>query len=290
MQNVTHQYASVDGIELFYREAGFAQHPTVLLLHGSPSSSIQFRHILHNLSDQWHLIAPDLPPFGFTEFRGNPQFSFSFDNLAGAITRFIEKLRLQISAIYLHDYGAQVGFRLLTSGVISPRCLIIQNSEAYHGVGWRAPMWAIEKRLSDPPESARQTLLQGLLKEEGVRREFLEDLPSKIALRIDPASIELAWSKIDKAEVRDSLLNLLMDYGSNMKHYGKVQACLRAGSLPTLLLWGELDQYLSPEAGHAYKRDLPHAKFHFLDGGHWILESHPAEVTGFVRDFLVRHF
>ena len=141
MRNTVHRYTSVDGIELFYREAGLVESPTILLLHGSPSSSIQFRHLLQNLSDRWYLIAPELPPFGFTEFRRKPQFSFTFENLAETTTRFIEKLRLQISAVYLHDYGAQVGFRLLTCGVISPRCLIIQNSEAYHSIGWRAPMW-----------------------------------------------------------------------------------------------------------------------------------------------------
>ena len=146
-------------------------------------------------------------------------------------------------------------------------------------------MWAIEKRVSDPPEDARQTLLQGLLKEDGVRKEFLEELLPETAIRIDPASIELAWNRINNAGVRDSQLNLLMDYGSNMAHYLTVQDCLRSGSLPTLLLWGEFDQYLSPEAAHAYKRDLPNAEFNFLDGGHWLLESHPAEVPHLFGSF-----
>jgi len=289
MQYATHQYTSVDGLDLFYREAGSADAPVVLLLHGSPSSSIQFRYMLADLSDRWRLIAPDLPAFGFTEFRTNPRYNFTFDNLAMTVGRFIEKLGLRISAVYLHDYGAQVGYRLLTGGIIHPRGLIIQNSEAYHGVGWRDPMWQVQKRLTDPPEAARSRLLQSLLNKDGIRKEFLEELPSNIARRIDPASIELAWSKINNADRTNAMLDLLMDYGSNIDHYSKIQACLRATSHPALVLWGESDQYLSSEAAHAYKRDLPNAEFQFLDGGHWLLESHVKEVNQSVRKFLSAH-
>jgi pimeloyl-ACP methyl ester carboxylesterase len=147
MQYATHQYTSVDGLDLFYREAGSADAPVVLLLHGSPSSSIQFRYMLADLSDRWRLIAPDLPAFGFTEFRTNPRYNFTFDNLAMTVGRFIEKLGLRISAVYLHDYGAQVGFRLLTGGIIHPRGLMIQNSDVYHGVGWRDPMCSLDQQF-----------------------------------------------------------------------------------------------------------------------------------------------
>lgn len=258
----------------------------MLLLHGSPSSSIAFRYMLADLSDRWHLVAPDLPAFGFTEVPGNLRYSFTFDNLAMTVSRFIEELRLKISAVYLHDYGAQVGFRLVTSEAIHPKGLIIQNSEAYHGVGWRAPMRAVEKRLSDPAEEARARLLQSLLNKDGIRKEFMEELPSDIARRIDPAVIELGWNKINSAGATDAMLELLMDYGSNLQHYFKIQACLRANAFPALLLWGESDQYLSPEAAHAYQRDLPNADLQFLDGGHWLLESNSREVNAAVRNFL----
>lgn len=285
----THQHITIDGLNLFYREAGPVGAPTVLLLHGSPSSSMAFRHMLAELSDRWHLIAPDLPAFGFTEIPSNLRYSFKFDNLAMTVSRFIEQLRLTISAVYLHDYGAQVGFRLLTSETIHPKALIIQNSEAYHGVGWRVPMWAVEKRLSDPPEEARARLLQGLLSKDGIRKEFLEELPSDIAQRIDPAVIELGWNKISSAGATDAMLELLMDYGSNIEHYSKIQACLRSNAFRALVLWGESDQYLSTEAAHAYQRDLPDADFLFLGGGHWLLESHIREVNAAVRKFLSTH-
>ena len=161
MQQPMHQHISIDGLNLFYREAGPAGAPTVLLLHGSPSSSIAFRYMLAELSDRWHLIAPDLPAFGFTQVPGNLRYCFTFDNLARTVARFIEQLRLKISAVYLHDYGAQVDFRLLTSETIHPKVLVIQNSEAYQDIGWRAPMKAVEKRLSDPPEVFRAKIWSG---------------------------------------------------------------------------------------------------------------------------------
>jgi pimeloyl-ACP methyl ester carboxylesterase len=289
MQYTSHRFKSVDGTELFYREAGDMANPTVLLLHGSPSSSFQFRYMLAELSDRWHLIAPDLPPFGFTALGSDEPHSFGFGNLATMIAHFIDELRLEISAVYLHDYGAQVGFRLLTSDAIHPRALIIQNSEAYYGVGWRAPMWAVEKRLGKQPEEARSRLMKNLLNEEGIRQEFLEELPSSISCRIDPAAIALGWSQINRPGKIDAMLGLLMDYGSNIEHYSKIQSWLRANVYPALLLWGEFDQYLSPEAAHEYRRDLEKLELHFFDGGHWLIESHTREVNAAVREFLSAH-
>jgi pimeloyl-ACP methyl ester carboxylesterase len=289
MQHVTHQYSSLDGLNLFYREAGFVDAPSVLLLHGSPSSSFQYRHMLPDLSDRWHLIAPDLPPFGFTQLDPSLQYCFTFDNLARTLGDFIEKMHLDISAVYLHDYGAQVGFRLLTSGAIHPKAIIIQNSEAYHGIGWRTPMWGVEKRVSNSEEEQRPGLRRNFLNEHGIRKEFLEDLPSEIARRIDPAPIELGWNKIKEPIRTEAMLDLLMDYGSNLEHYPKVQEFLRTYACPTLLLWGELDQYLAPEAAHVYMRDVPNAEIHFFDGGHWLLESHSREVNSAVRSFLSKH-
>jgi len=257
MQQTTHQYTSVDGLNLFYRETGPADAPSVLLLHGSPSSSFQYRYMLADLSDRWHLIAPDLPPFGFTQLDPNLQYCFTFDNLAKTLGRFIEKMRLDISAVYLHDYGAQVGFRLLTSRIIHPTAIIIQNSEAYHGIGWRAPMWGVEKRLSNSREEARSRLRHTFLSEESIRKEFVEELPSEIARRIDPAPIELGWNKIKEPIRTEAMLDLLMDYGSNLEHYPKIQALLRTNACPVLLLWGELDQYLTPEAALSRAFQLP---------------------------------
>src|SRR3954466_4040703 len=123
MRETRHLYISVDGVDVFYREAGHPQNPTLLLLHGFPSSSIQFRYMLAELSDRWHLVAPDLPGFGFTRLSNNAQYSFTFDALAATIRGFIRELSLDVSAVYLHDYGGHVGFRLLTDATICPRAL-----------------------------------------------------------------------------------------------------------------------------------------------------------------------
>src|SRR5579862_1659468 len=155
--SVQHRYVRVDGAHVFYREAGPPDRPTVLLLHGFPSSSIQFRYMLCELSDDWHLVAPDLPGFGFT--RPDLHYQFSFDGLAATMTAFVRALRLDVSAVYLHDYGAQVGFRLLTSGVIQPQTIIIQNSEAFRDIGWREPMRALEQRLREKDRAKLTTNL-----------------------------------------------------------------------------------------------------------------------------------
>lgn len=266
--SVRHRFVRVDRAEVFYREAGRPDAPTVLLLHGFPSSSIQFRYMLSDLADEWHLVAPDLPGFGFT--RPDLGYVFSFDGLAATVAAFVRTLQLDVRAAYLHDYGAQVGFRLLTRAVIQPRAIVIQNSEAYRDIGWLAPMRAIEKR-------DRRTLLAGLLNPDGIRREFVEELPADLAERIDPAIIALGIHMINEA----AMLDLHMDYGSNIEHYPKMQAYVRESAARILVLWGERDQYVSADGARAYGRDV-----RLFDGGHWLLETHPTEVNVAVRQFL----
>lgn len=286
MRPVKHLYAPVDGVDVFYREAGSRENPSILLLHGFPSSSIQFRYLLAELSDSWHLIAPDLPGFGFTKV--DSPYSFTFDNLAATVRVFIEQIQLNVSAAYLHDYGGHVGFRLLTSKAINPDALIIQNTEAYRGIGWHEMMQAIDKRSTESRDEIRARLLKVLLNKEGIRKEFLEDLPPDIAEYIDPAVIELGWNKINDAGIQEAMLDLHIDYTSNIQHYPKIQGYFRAAATPTLLLWGKRDQYISVEAARAYERDLPKTELCILDGGHWVLESHIHESNAAVRDFLSR--
>ncbi|MEN6338193.1 MAG: alpha/beta hydrolase [Phycisphaerales bacterium] len=286
MKDVRHLYVLVDGVEVFYREAGDPERPTLLLLHGFPASSIQFRYMLAELSDRWHLVAPDLPGFGFTRLSVESGYEFTFDNLAATMRAFIDRLRLTVFAAYLHDYGAHVGFRLLTEGAIRPHALIIQNTEAYHGVGWRDLMWAMEKRLTDSPEDARSRLRKELLNKEGIRKEFTEDLPSDIADRIDPAVVELAWNRMNDPRTIEAMLDLHMDYGSNIQRYSAIQGYFRSARPSAFLLWGKRDQYVSMEAAQAYSRDLPGMELTVLDGGHWLLESHFSEITAAVHAYL----
>lgn len=277
--------ASVDGVEVFYRSAGPRDAPTLLLLHGFPSSSFQFRFMLASLSDKWHLVAPDLPGFGFTRV-GAASYRYSFDQLADTIARFIEKLQLNVDAAYLHDYGGHVGFRLLARKCIAPRALIIQNTDAYSGEGWREPMRGIEARQRESPADGRARLQKILINETGIWKEFYEDLPPNIAERIDPSAFQLGWNKISSPGILEAMLDLHMDYQSNIRFYEQIQRWFRKSQISTLLLWGEHDQYLSTDAARAYMRDLPQANLVVLSGGHWLLESHSQEVNEIVGNFL----
>ena len=236
MQEVRHRYVPLDGVKLFYREAGQRGKPTILLLHGFPSSSIQFRYLLAELSDRWHVLAPDMPGFGFTTVDDGCSYRFTFDHLAETIRHFLQVLNVEIFGVYLHDYGAQAGFRLLTRGILQPHALIVQNSEAYRSIGWHKMMWGIEARLHEPPEEARAKLLQGLLNREGIEKEFLEALPLDLAERIDPAVIELGWRKLSEPGIVEAMLDLHMDYSSNFQNYPNVQAYFRQAAKPMLLL------------------------------------------------------
>jgi pimeloyl-ACP methyl ester carboxylesterase len=286
MTEIRYRYALIDDVEVFYRSAGKVEAPTVLLLHGFPSSSFQYRHMLAGLSDKWHLVAPDLPGFGFTEVGAKRSYSYRFDSLADTIALWIDKLNLNISAAYLHDYGGHVGFRLLARNCIHPRAIVIQNTEAYLREGWRDPMRGIEARQTESPEEGRARLKSTLINEAGIWKEFFEDLPSDIAERIDPAAFQLGWNKINSPGAMEAMLDLHMDYASNIRFYEEIQAYFRQTCIPTLLLWGERDQYLSTEAAKAYRRDLPKAELVKFDGGHWLLETHPDDVNSAVRRFL----
>lgn len=289
MEPVRHRSIAVDGSNLFYREAGPKDAPTILLLHGFPSSSIQFRDLLPRLSESWRVVAPDLPGFGLSAVPDHEDYEYSFGNLATTIAKFLQKLRLEPRAVYLHDYGAQVGFRLLTRGVLRPDALIVQNSEAYYADGRTAAWAVVESYWSDPSGANRDRMHASMLNEEGIRREFLERLAPDVAERIDPAIIRLACQHIGRSGVAEALLDLHLDYRSNVEHYAAVQACLREHRPPTLVLWGRHDQYYTPEQAFAFRRDLPAAQVELLDGGHWILESHGGEVADLTHRFLARH-
>jgi pimeloyl-ACP methyl ester carboxylesterase len=289
MESVRHRFVTFDGLELFYREAGPLDAPTVLLLHGFPSSSIQFRHLLATLSDGWHLVAPDLPGFGLSAVPNHKRYEYSFGNLATTIEHFLQAVQLEPRALYLHDYGAQTGFRLLTRDVVRPHALIIQDSEAYYADG-RTEAWeTVDTYWRDPSSANREKMRASMLNEEGIRREFLEKLAPDMAELIDPAIVRLACDHIERAGVAEALLDLHLDYRSNVEHYAAVQAYFRERQPPTLVIWGREDQYYTPEQAHAFYRDLPAAQIEVLDGGHWVLESHGTEVAALTRDFLARH-
>ncbi|GAB3177681.1 pimeloyl-ACP methyl ester carboxylesterase [Micromonospora palomenae] len=282
---VAHRIVDVDGIRTFYRDAGPVDAPLVLLPHGYPSSSFQFRNLMPALGDRWRLLAPDLPGFGYTRADAAP-FAYTFDGYADFLRRFTDVLGLRRYAIYLQDYGSQFGLRLAMSAPERVAALVIQNGDIYedqHG-----PKYApLKKMWADPSPQALADVAEHV-SESGFRAEFLGEVPGEIADRISPDLWTLSWAQVGRPPGPDHLVHLLADQRSTVDWFPRQQAYLREHRPPTLIVWGPHDGYMPEGAARAYLRDLPDAELHLLDGGHWLLETHLDEVVSLMRDFLGR--
>ncbi|MEU5725293.1 alpha/beta hydrolase [Micromonospora sp. NPDC047738] len=282
---VAHRTVDVNGIRTFYREAGPADGPVVLLPHGYPSSSFQFRNLMPALGDRWRLLAPDLPGFGYTRADADG-FPFTFDAYASFLRRFTDALGLRRYAIYLHDFGSQFGLRLAISAPERVAALVIQNGDIYedqHG-----PKYAPLKKMWADPSPAALAEVAAHVSEQGFRDEFIGEVPEEIAERISPDLWTLSWAQVGRPPGPANLIRLLADQRTTVQWFPRQQAYLREHQPPTLVVWGPHDGYMPEGAARAYLRDLPDAELHLLDGGHWLLETHLAEVVSLMRDFLGR--
>ncbi|MGN9775969.1 alpha/beta fold hydrolase [Micromonospora sp. H33] len=282
---VAYRTVDVDGIRTFYRETGPEDGPVVLLPHGYPSSSFQFRNLMPALGDRWRLLAPDLPGFGYTRADAG-RFGYTFDAYAGFLRRFVDVLGLTRYAIYLQDYGSQFGLRLAMGAPERVAALVIQNGDIYedqHG-----PKYAPLKRMwADPNPQALAAVAENV-SEDGFRDEFLGEVPDEIADRISPDLWTLSWAQVGRPPGPENLVRLLADQRNTVAWFRRQQAYLREHQPPTLIVWGPHDGYMPEGAARAYLRDLPDAELHLLDGGHWLLETHLDEVVALMRDFLGR--
>ncbi|MEV0731132.1 alpha/beta hydrolase [Polymorphospora sp. NPDC050346] len=282
---VAHRTADVDGIRTFYREAGPRDGPVVLLPHGYPSSSFQFRNLMPALGERWRLVAPDLPGFGYTRAEA-ATFAYTFDAYAEFLRRFVEVLGLTRYAIYLQDYGSQFGLRLAMSAPERVAALIIQNGDIYedeHG-----PKYAPLKEMwADPSPEALARVAENV-SEDGFRAEFRGEVPEEIVDRISPDLWTLSWAQVRRPPGPENLVRLLADQRNTVAWFPRQQAYLRKHRPPTLIVWGPYDGYMPESAARAYLRDLPDAELHLLDGGHWLLETHIDVVVALMRDFLGR--
>jgi len=284
LMTLAYRTALVDGLKVFYREAGDPKAPTVLLLHGFPTSSHMFRDLIPALADRYHVVAPDLPGFGFTDAPERTHFRYSFDHLAEVIERFTENLGLSHYAVYVFDYGAPVGFRLAVRHPEQITAMISQNGNAYEeglSEGWN-PIQAYWKDASPKNRAA----LRAFLKPEAVQWQYThgEQNPE----RLSPDAWTLDSALLARPGNDEIQLDLLGDYQTNVALYPKFQEYFRTQHPPLLAVWGRNDPFFLPAGAEAFKRDNPDAEIHLLDAGHFALESHGPEIAVIMRDFLAR--
>jgi pimeloyl-ACP methyl ester carboxylesterase len=278
------QYRSVvvDGIEIAYREAGPANAPTILLLHGFPTSSHMFRNLVASLSDRFHLVAPDYPGFGNSAQPGMDEFEYTFDNLANVMEGFVDKLGLQRYSLYVMDYGAPIGFRLAVRNPEQIESLIVQNGNAY-AEGLREFWDPIRKYWKErTPENA--AALAGFISPEGVKWQYTHGVRNESVISPDNWNVDLRH--LTRAGNPEIQLALFYDYQNNVPHYPAWQAYFREHQPPTLIVWGKNDYIFPAEGAFPYKRDLENVDLHLLDTGHFALEEDNDQIASLIRRFL----
>ncbi|WP_022893014.1 alpha/beta fold hydrolase [Agromyces subbeticus] len=283
---VAHRQVEVDGIDTFYREAGPADAPVVLLPHGYPASSYAYRNLMAALGDRWRLVAPDLPGFGYSATPSPEHFRYSFDGYSDFLQRFVSTVGLDRYVIWLHDYGSQFGLRLAMTAPERVAGLVIQNGDI-HPDEFGPKYDALRELWEHPGPDARRAMAEHV-NLAGFRDEFAGELPVDVRDRVAPDVWTLHWALMSSPERVANLVRLLEDQPTTLDWMPRQRAYLREHRPPTLIVWGPHDGYMPEASARAYHRDLPDAELHLLDGGHWLLETHLGEVVPLVRTFLDR--
>ena len=279
-----HRTVNVDGLNIFYREAGPADAPVVLLLHGFPTSSHMFRNLIPALADSYRVIAPDYPGYGQSDMPDRKQFAYTFDRFAELVDGLLVRLGAKRYAMYVMDYGAPVGWRLALKHPRSISGLIVQNGNAYDEglTGFWDP---IKAYWADGSDAHRQAL-NGLVSAETTKFQYTDGVAD--VSRISPDNWVHDQALLDRPGNADIQLDVVYDYRTNLPLYPAVQAYFRDYRPPTLIVWGKNDKIFPADGAHPYKRDLPDAEFHLLDTGHFALEDKADEIVPLIRDFLTR--
>lgn len=283
LRRVRHRRLDLDGHGVFYREVGRPEAPVLLLPHGYPCSSFEFRNFMPGLADRWRLLAPDFPGSGLTD--DPPGFAHDFSGYADFLGRFADALGVERFALYLHDFGTWIGLRLALRRPDRVRALIIQNGDIYEdalGPKYRGLL----ETLALPEDRQREAFAQAVSEEE-FRAEFLNEVRPDLAERIPPELWKLHASFLTPAR-REIFVRVLMGWKANVAWFPRYQAYLREHRPPTLIIWGPQDGYMPEASARAYLRDLPDAELHLLDGGHWLLETNLDDAIALTRNFLVR--
>ncbi|WP_343844937.1 alpha/beta hydrolase [Bowmanella denitrificans] len=279
---ISYRYEQVGDVNVFYREAGSVEKPTVLLLHGFAASSFMFRDLIPQLADSYHVVAPDLPAFGFTQSPARANYSYTFGQLTQTIDQFTEQLKLDSYALIVHDYGAPVGWRLAIKHPSRITAIVSQNGNAYEdglSEGWALIQKYWRERTQDSRDALREFFTPA-----SIRWQYLEGVSNKHL--VSPDAYTLEGKHISQAGNAEIQLDLVLDYASNVAMYPQFQAYFRKHQPPLLAVWGRNDPFFLPAGAQAWKRDIPNADIRFYDTGHFALETHGNEIIPVIRAFL----
>lgn len=273
----------IEDIEIFYREAGDPKKPSILLLHGFPSSSHMYRDLIDLLAPHYHLVAPDYPGFGLSSKPSPAAFDYSFDHLANVMEQFIDHIGLKSITFYMQDYGGPIGFRIISKRPELVASLLIQNANAYlEGLGPDVQKIGALTQARDIP--ALEAATTYMMSYEGIKEQYVYGVAHPE--RISPDSYNLDHFIFNEPAVQEIQRIIFKDYGSNFPKYPEWQEYLRKHKPPVLIAWGKNDKIFPGPGALAYQKDLPDAEIHLFDGGHFLLEEYAPEVAGLIRNFL----
>ena len=286
MSAVHHRYADVDGHRLFFREAGDPDASALVLLHGFPTSSYMFRHLIPALADRYHVIAPDHLGFGLSDAPAVSEFDYTFDALTALTAGLLRGLGIDRYAMYVQDYGAPIGWRLALADPFAITAIISQSGNGYDA-GFVESFWKTVWDYQTHQTTETEAVVRQFLTLEATRRQYLTGVPD--ATLVDPESWYHDHALISRPGNDEVQLKLLRDYATNSPLYPRLHEYFRTTRVPLLAVWGRGDEIFGPDGAQAFAADLPDAEIHLLDGGHFLLESALDETAGLVRAFLARH-
>ena len=283
MVAIHHRFTDVDGHRIFYREAGPADAPTVVLLHGYPTSSHMFRALIPRLAEDYHVVAPDHLGFGLSDAPGVDEFDYTFDALARVTAGLLSNLGVTRYAIYVQDYGAPIGWRLALADPAAITAIISQNGNAYEE-GFVESFWTDVWAWGHHQDERTESAVRFALSREAIRWQYLHGVPDPTL--VDPGTWEHDLALVSRPGNDLVQLQLFRDYTTNRPLYPRLQQYFRDSQVPLLAVWGKNDEIFGPAGAKAFATDLPDARIALLDGGHFLLESALDETSALIREFL----